>query len=130
MEYRNDISITSTYCISHYKPIWKEFKVFSRIKHNCSVVRIMSYLPAKGTRKKNQTAEDILPEYELEAIACFLRDHDNDILDLSQEDLLSIINIYRSAGNKLIPTFSFPTRRSARLIQQAKKKRNDSDDYE
>lgn len=90
----------------------------------------MTYPSCKRSREKDTKLENIVTESESDAIADFLRVRNIDTLDLTDEDLLSIVNMYRSAENKLIPSFTLPTRRSARLVKERKRKRDESAEYE
>ena len=60
---------------------------------------------------------------EIETVKRYVQERDIDVLDLADEEFLAILNQFRTDENKLIPNFSFPSRRSARLVEQRKRKR-------
>ena len=82
------------------------------------------------SRAKDASLDNILTDREIEAIAEYLRDSNIDEEDLTDKEFLAIVNRYRSAENKLIPSFTLPTRRSARLSEKRKRTRNKSAEYE
>lgn len=76
-------------------------------KHYSGVVLLMSYLPQERNRAKGAKLENINTDSENEAIVRFLPDCNIVVLELNDEDFISMINRYRSARNQLLPTFTF-----------------------
>jgi hypothetical protein len=87
----------------------------------------MSYLRNQGICRGAPRTEEILTEGEIETVKRYVQERDMDVLDLADEEFLAILNQFRTDENKLIPTFSFPSRRSARLIEQRKRRRDAAD---